>query len=83
MSQNVMVEVVCDAAGCERCLRDAHWVALPLSSMMRARIRRQNWLAIKIGSRLFHFCPEHRERPEPSQDAALNSARKRERWQNG
>src|SRR5260221_13128018 len=84
VSQSVMVEVSCDAANCGRFLRESHWVALPLASMMKAKLRRENWLTVKGHDGLtYHFCASHRECPEPDQPAVRRMTGKRMAWRKG
>jgi hypothetical protein len=64
MTATVMIEVACDAAGCEHVVRAWHWVSRPLQSMAGAKLRRQGWLTVKAPEgKHEHYCPEHAGHP--------------------
>lgn len=80
MTAGVMIEVTCDYAGCERYVREAHWVGMALHSMCHAKLRRLGWLTVKRDRDRVHFCPDHRENPEPDPFRTNKRAKRAEEW---
>lgn len=82
MSQAVLVEVTCDADGCDQRIRGWHWSGLGATSTVRSTLRSKGWVTIKTGERsggAVHFCPGHPEQ-HPSQWRSMNRANACEKW---
>ena len=72
-----MIEIGCDAAGCDQVVRAWHWATRPLSSMAAAALRKAEWLTVDPDQ---HYCPKHREQPERCWDWSARRANRGSAW---
>jgi hypothetical protein len=84
MSMTFLVEIGCDAEGCECALRAWNWATLGAIAELRAEVRRADWLTVKTsGKHIEHYCPAHKSVPEPGWEAGIRRANRANTWVKG